>query len=159
MTRLNRYSLTIIASAAFAGANLFIGLSMGAIWYSMHPMDFMNGFWDQFVRFTFTILPLFALTLIGLILSLRADWTCRRARRLLLFALGLFVATSVITVAFHVPLNFALRAGEFSAEEAANARRNWLSLHILRMVLAFCIPVLALKAMVLSPRTSLASQA
>ncbi|MEM6497479.1 MAG: DUF1772 domain-containing protein [Pseudomonadota bacterium] len=140
--------MTVISAAAFAGANLFIGLSIGAIWLSMEPLDFMNGFWDQFLRFTYTIMPLFILTLIGLVLSARLDWGERPARQLWLIALGLYALTSAITVFYHLPLNFALRAAEFSAKEAAAARAGWLLWNIPRVILAFGIPIVALRAIV-----------
>lgn len=140
------YALTVISAAAFAGANLFIGLSIGAIWLSMEPLAFMNGFWDQFTRFTYTIMPLFTLTLIGLVLSARLDWGDRPVRRLWLVALGLFVSTSAITMLYHLPLNFALRAAEFSAEGAVTARTGWLLWNIPRVILAFGIPIFAMRA-------------
>ena len=140
------YTLTVISAAAFAGANLFIGLSIGAIWLSMEPLAFMNGFWSQFTRFTYTIMPLFTLTLIGLILSARVDWGDRPARRLWLIALGLYALTSAITMLYHLPLNLTLRAAEFNAEQAAAARTGWLLWNIPRVILAFAIPVLAMRA-------------
>ncbi len=145
--RRNINALTVIAAAAFAGGNLFIGLSMGAIWMNMDPLDFMNGFWGQFTRFTFTIMPLFTLTLIGLILSARLDWANAPVKRLWLIAIGLYIATSAITMFYHLPLNFALRAAELTSNEAASARRGWLLWNVPRVVLAFGIPFFALKAM------------
>ncbi|MEM6635752.1 MAG: DUF1772 domain-containing protein [Pseudomonadota bacterium] len=140
--------LTVISAAAFAGANLFIGVSIGAIWLSTDPLAFMNGFWDQFTRFTYTIMPLFSLTLVGLVLSARLDWNAGPVRRLWLIALGLYVSTSAITVFYHLPLNFALRAAEFSAKEAAGARTDWLFWNIPRVILAFGIPIFAMRAII-----------
>jgi len=34
-------ALAVITSAAFFGANLFIGLSMGVYWLSLPPADFV----------------------------------------------------------------------------------------------------------------------
>jgi hypothetical protein len=44
-------ALAIIASAAFFGANAFIGLSMGVYWLSLSPADFVAQFFPQFRRY------------------------------------------------------------------------------------------------------------
>ena len=75
--RRNVNALAIVASATFAGGNLFIGLSMGSYWMSLDPIVFMQGFWPQFTTFLYTIMPLFLLTLVGLVLSARLDWRSR----------------------------------------------------------------------------------
>jgi hypothetical protein len=71
-TRVN--ALAVIASGAFGGANLFIGLSMGVYWLSLSPTDFAAQFFPQFSNFLYTIMPLFLLMPVGLILSARLDW-------------------------------------------------------------------------------------
>ena len=58
-------ALAVIASAAFGGANLFIGASMGIYWLSLPPADFVAQFFVQFSNFLFTIMPLFLLMLAG----------------------------------------------------------------------------------------------
>lgn len=141
------YALTIIASSAFAGANLFIGSSMGVYWLSMTPLDFMNAFGPQFQKFLLTIMPLFLLTLAGLVLSLRLDWD-HDLRRTWLYAIGAFVALSLITIGYHVPENLRLLSASYSAENADAARTYWLLGHIPRVVLAFCVPWFAFQAVV-----------
>lgn len=139
-------ALAIIASAAFAGGNLFIGLSMGAHWLSLDPLVFVYGFWAQFTSFLYTIMPLFLLTLVGLILSVRLHWHEPRLKRLWLIALGLYVAASLITIGYHMPENLRLRAALYTADEAAAARVYWLLGHIPRVLLSVGIPVVALRA-------------
>lgn len=151
MTQTDRYrsrvnALAIIASAAFAGGNLFIGLSMGAYWMSLDPLVFMHSFWAQFSTFLYTIMPLFVLTLVGLILSARLDWNQPKLKRLWLFAIALYVATSLITLGFHLPENLRLRDALYTAEQAASARRYWLIAHIPRVIFSIGIPLLALSA-------------
>ena len=140
-------AIAVVASAAFAGGNLFIGLSMGAYWLGLEPLVFMHGFWAQFSAFLYTIMPLFLLTLVGLVLSARLDWDRPPLRRLWLWAIGLYVATSLITLGFHMPENLRLHAAVYSADEAAAARLYWLLGHVPRILLSFGIPVLALRAM------------
>lgn len=139
-------ALAIVASAAFFGGNLFIGLSMGAHWLNQDPIDFMQGFWPQFTTFLYTIMPLFLLTLIGLVLSARLDWGQPRLRRLWLIAIALYAATSLITLGYHMPENLRLRGGLYTSEQAAAALRYWLIGHAPRVVLSLGIPLLALRA-------------
>lgn len=159
-------ALAILSGGAFAGGNLFIGLSMGAYWLSLPPDTFYGEFWEQFQRFLFTIMPLFILTLIGLILSARLDWQDRPLRKNWLVAFGLFVAISLITLLFHMPLNLRIAAASISAQAAATSesfgllnafgqatledasanRASWLLGHIPRVVIAFYIPFFALRA-------------
>ena len=106
----------------FAGGNLFIGLSMGAYWLSLDPLVFMHGFWAQFTTFLYTIMPLFLLTLVGLVLSARLDWDQPQTQTLWLFAIALYVATSLITLGFHMPENLRLHDALYTAEQAASAR-------------------------------------
>lgn len=139
-------ALAIVASSAFAGGNLFIGLSMGAYWLSLDPIVFMQGFWPQFTNFLFTIMPLFLLTFVGLILSARLDWDQPKLKRLWLIAVGLYVVISLITLGYHMPENLRLRDAIYTSEEASAARQGWLLVHIPRIVLAFGIPLVALRA-------------
>ena len=139
-------ALAIVASAAFFGGNLFIGLSMGTHRLSLDPLVFMHGFWPQFTSFLYTIMPLFLLTLVGLIFSARLDWDQPRLKRLWLIAIALYVATSLITMAYHLPENLRLRAALYTSEEAAAALRYWLIGHVPRVLLSLGIPLLALRA-------------
>lgn len=141
-------ALAIVASAAFFGGNLFIGLSMGGYWLSLDPLAFMNGFWGQFTAFLYTIMPLFLLTLVGLVLSARLDWQQPTLKRLWLWAICLYVVLSLITLAYHMPENLRLRAALYNAEEAAEARIWWLAGHIPRILLSLGIPLLALRAVI-----------
>jgi hypothetical protein len=141
-------ALAIVASAAFFGGNLFIGLSMGGYWLSLDPLEFMHGFWGQFSAFLYTIMPLFLLTLVGLVLSARLDWQQPRLKRLWLMAIGLYAATSLITLAFHMPENLRLHAALYTVEDAAAARAYWLAGHVPRILLSLGIPLLALRAVV-----------
>ncbi len=144
--RRNVNALAIIASAAFAGVNLFIGLSIGTYWLSLPPLDFVNGFWPQFTTFLYAVMPLFLLTLVGLVLSARLDWKDQKLRRLWIIALGLYIAVTLITLGIHMPENLRLRAAAYTADEAAIARSHWLLWHIPRVVITFGIPWVALRA-------------
>jgi hypothetical protein len=163
-------ALAIIASAAFFGANAFIGLSMGVYWLSLSPADFVAQFFPQFSNFLYTIMPLFLAMLLGLILSARLDWHNAAARRNWVIALWLYLALSAITIFFHMPLNVRLAAavgsplgdalgfyktialtGPVTDDNAATIRTLWLLGHIPRVLLTLAIPVCALRALAAGP--------
>ncbi|MEM1176803.1 MAG: hypothetical protein AAGM22_00535 [Acidobacteriota bacterium] len=152
-------ALAVIASAAFAGGILFIGLSLGAYWLSLPPLDYMSGFWELFLCFQYTILPLFSLTLVGVVLSARLDWAEPELRRLWQLAIICYAITSLITLGYHLPENLSLKNAVYSAAEVSSVRITWLLLHVPRVLLAFCIPWLALRAIVIHHTGSTAAEA
>ena len=134
-------ALALIAGSGFAGANMFIGTSMGVYWLSLDPLDFMHNFGPQFQRFLITIMPLFLLTFVGLVLSARLDWHNPVPRRSWLIAISLYAVLSLITLAYHMPENLRLLAADYTPEEAQAARLYWLSGHVPRVFLGFLIPI------------------
>lgn len=159
-------SLAIVTSAAFGGANLFIGASMGVYWLGLAPADFVAQFFPQFSNFLYTIMPLFLLMPVGLILSARLDWDVAPARRNWMIALWLYLAVSLITIFYHMPLNVRLAAaigspvgdaldfyksialaGSVTEENAGTIRTLWLLGHIPRVLITLALPIYALRAM------------
>lgn len=159
-------ALAVMTSAAFFGANFFIGLSMGGYWLSLPPADFVAQFFPQFSNFLFTIMPLFLLMPVGLILSARLDWDSAPARRNWVIALWLYLAVSLITIFYHMPLNVRLAAaigsrvgdaldfytaialvGPVTEQNATSIRTLWLLGHIPRVLITLALPVYALRAM------------
>jgi hypothetical protein len=159
-------ALAITTSAAFFGANLFIGISMGSYWLTLAPTEFVAQFFPQFSNFLYTIMPLFMLMLVGLILSARVDWGVTAAKRNWVITLWLYLAVSLITVFFHMPLNVRLAAavgspigdllgfyksialiGEVNDANAATIRMAWLLGHIPRVLITLAIPIYAIRAM------------
>lgn len=163
-------ALAVITSAAFFGANAFVGLSMGVYWLSLAPADFLAQFFPQFSNFLFTIMPLFLLMPVGLILSARLDWDHTPARRNWVIALWLYLAVSLITIFYHMPLNVRLAAaigspvgdaldfyksialvGPVTDENATMIRGLWLLGHIPRVLIVLAIPLYALRALAAGP--------
>ncbi|WP_424179105.1 hypothetical protein [Yoonia sp. TsM2_T14_4] len=158
-------ALAIIPSAAFFGANAFIGLSMGVYWLTLAPADFVAQFFPQFSTFLFTIMPLFLLMPVGLILSARLDRDRPEARRNWRMALWLYLVLTLITVFYHMPLNVRLAAaigspvgdalsfytaialvGPVTEDTASTIRAVWLLGHIPRVLITLAISVYALRA-------------
>lgn len=159
-------ALAVITSAAFFGANAFIGLSMGGYWLTLPPADFVAQFFPQFSNFLYTIMPLFLAMLVGLILSARLDWDHAPARRNWVIALWLYLAVSLITIFYHMPLNVRLASaigspvgdalaiyktialvGPVNEDNAATIRATWLLGHVPRVLLTLAIAIYALRAL------------
>lgn len=62
----------VIASAAFPGGGLLILVSYGTRWLGTDPLLWRASFWDEFLNFALTIIPLNLITLAGLV------GTCQR---------------------------------------------------------------------------------
>ena len=159
-------ALAVITSAAFFGANVFIGLSMGVYWLGLPPADYVAQFFPQFSNFLYTVMPLFLALLPALILSARLDWHAAQARRNWAIALWLYLAVSLITIFYHMPLNVRLAAaigspvgdalgffksialvGPVTEESAATIRSVWLLGHVPRVLITLAIPVYVLRAL------------
>lgn len=138
--------VAVVHAAAFAGGGLLILLSYGIRWLGMDPLVWRAGFWDEFLNFAITIIPLNMITLVGLVLSARLDWQDRPVRRLWMRAIWLYVANTVFTLGYFIPQNILLIWDSYSAAEASFIRATWLGLHILRVAIAFAVPIYALLA-------------
>ena len=138
----------VVASAAFAGGGLLILVSYGIRWLGTDPLVWRSGFWDEFVNFAFTIIPLNLITLVGLILSVRVDWQNRPVRRVWMWAVWLYLANTVFTLGYFIPQNIFLIWDTYSPTEASNVRATWLGLHVIRVAIAVAVPVFALLAII-----------
>ena len=85
-------------------------------------------------------MPLFLLTPVGLVLSLRKDKDSPAIRRIWWRAIFAYVVLSLITLGYHMPENLRLLAVDYTSAEAEAARTFWLLGHIPRVFLAFGIP-------------------
>ena len=136
----------VIASAAFAGGGLLILVSYGIRWLGTDPLVWRAGFWDEFLNFALTIIPLNLITLVGLGLSVRLDWQDRPVRRLWMWAVWLYIANTVFTLGYFIPQNILLIGDSYAAAEASSIRATWLGLHVIRVAIALAVPVFALLA-------------
>ncbi len=138
----------IVASAAFAGGGFLILLSYGIRWLGTDPLVWRAGFWDEFLNFALTIIPLNLVTLVGLVLSARLDWQDRPIRRTWMIAIWLYIANSLFTLGYFIPQNILLIRDSYTAEQASQVRATWLGLHVLRVIIATAVPVYALLAVI-----------
>jgi hypothetical protein len=140
--------IAIVASAAFAGGGFLILLSYGIRWLGTDPLVWRAGFWDEFMNFALTIIPLNMITLVGLVLSARLDWQDRAIRRTWLIAIWLYGANTVFTLGYFIPQNILLIWDSYTAAQASQVRATWLGLHVLRVIIAIAVPVFALLAVI-----------
>ncbi len=138
--------MAITASGAFAGGGLLILVSYGIRWLGTDPLVWRAGFWDEFLNFAITIIPLNLITLVGLVLSVRVDWRNRPVRRQWMWAIWLYVANTVFTLGYFIPQNILLIWDSYTAAEASTVRATWLGLHVIRVAIAVAVPVFALLA-------------
>ncbi|MGB3407938.1 MAG: hypothetical protein WBA67_10630 [Jannaschia sp.] len=138
--------IAIVASAAFAGGGLLILVSYGIRWLGTDPLVWRAGFWDEFLNFALTIIPLNLITLVGLVLSVRLDWQNRPVRRMWMWAVWLYVANTAFTLGYFIPQNILLIWDSYTAEQASTVRATWLGLHVIRVIIALAVPVFALLA-------------
>ncbi|GGC00723.1 hypothetical protein GCM10011363_16670 [Marivita lacus] len=136
----------VVASAAFAGGGLLILVSYGIRWLGTDPLVWRTGFWDEFLNFALTIIPLNLITLVGLFFSVRLDWKNLPVRRLWMWAVWLYVANTVFTLGYFIPQNILLIWDSYTAAEASSVRATWLALHVIRVAIALAVPVFALLA-------------
>lgn len=152
--------------AAFAGCNLFIGLSMGPYWLSLDGPQYYAEFWAQFQRFLFTIMPLFLGSFAALVLALRADAQETLSRRDWKRALACYAMVTLVTAIWHLPINLSIGAaaldlagappsefgpwigvfGTASIEDAEKNKWFWLLGHLLRILLAGAMTFFAMRA-------------
>lgn len=138
--------LAVVASAAFAGGGLLILISYGVRWLGMDPLVWRAAFWDEFTNFGLTIIPLNLIILLGLVLSARLDWHDRPIRKLWMRPVWLLVINTVITSVYFIPQNIQLMSDSYTTAEAARIRATWLGLHVVRVAIAFAVPVFAVLA-------------
>ena len=107
----------------FAGAMLTIGVTLGGYWKSLPASEFLDPF-SQNNRFIMQVIPLVVVpTLLGLAGSLWLGWSEGEPRVLWIGATLSIVAVLVVTVAWFVPTNGAIRGQVGSLGSGAPAAR------------------------------------
>jgi uncharacterized membrane protein len=136
--------VAIIATAAFAGNMINIGMSYASYWQSIDPIAFMEDFKVKFPLLlpptAATLLP----ALIATMLSVVFNWKNPETRSFWLIALLGLLLTIAITLIYHLPTNFAFMGLEYSAAEATRKLQTWVFLHWVRVVVAIAAAVFAI---------------
>lgn len=136
--------IAIIATAAFAGNMINIGMSYARYWQSIDPIAFMEDFKVKFPLLlgptAATLLP----ALIATLLSVVFNWNNPETRSLWLIALVGLLLTIAITLIYHLPNNLAFMGLKYSAAKATSRLQIWVLLHWVRVVVAITAAVFAI---------------
>jgi uncharacterized membrane protein len=139
--------IAIIATAAFAGNMINIGMSYARYWQSIEPIAFMQ---DFKVKFPLLLAPTAATllpALIATLLSVVFNWSTPETRSLWLIALVGLLLTIAITLTYHLPNNLAFMGLKYSAAKATSRLQLWVLLHWVRVVVAIAAAVFAILAL------------
>jgi uncharacterized membrane protein len=136
--------IAIIASAAFAGNMINIGLSYCIHWLSLDPIEFMKTFKVDFPLLlgptAITLMPAFLATL-SLFLLTKDN---KQAKRYYLFAFVGLLLTIIQTAAYHLPMNLDFMELKYTAEQATSKLNGWVFFHWVRTVVAIIATVFAI---------------
>ncbi len=136
----------VITTSAYFGFVLLIGVSSSVYWASMEPLAFMKDFKAKFPLFVpgaaVTMIPATILTLLLAIKRKEAP----EARKAWMFAAGALLVVNVITMVYHIPVNFSFMKESYKASEVASKLQLWVILHWVRVVLALVASVYAVIA-------------
>ncbi len=136
--------IAIIASAAFVGNMINIGLSYCVYWQSLDPIQFMETFKVDFPLLlgptAATLMPAFLSTLSLFIIHKNN----KKARRYWGYAFTCLLLTIIQTAAYHLPMNLEFMELKFSAAEATSKLEGWVFFHWVRIIVAIVASVFAI---------------
>jgi hypothetical protein len=138
-------ALAILGAASFAGAMIIIGLAFGAYWTSLPPADFLDWF-SQHGHLIGRVIPIFAVpSAIGLLASLGMGWNGSH-RGAWVVATAAMAMVGAITAIYHLPTNAGFAAKTIPLDAVSSTLATWLSLHWVRIAMAFVSAVAAIYA-------------
>lgn len=139
--------IAIIATGAFVGNMLNIGLSYAVHWQSLDPMEFMETFAVDFPLLlgptAATLMPAFLSSLILIFLNKSNPLS----RKLWLYSFLGLLTTIILTASYHLPMNLEFMESAFSAEEATSKLQGWVFFHWVRIVIAIAAAVFGIMAL------------
>ena len=128
--------LAVCAAAGFAGVMLSIGVTLGGFWRTLPPAEFLSWF-ETYNGYVAKAVPIIVLpALIGIVGSLIAGWNTE-ARIWWILSLTFFIAVLILTAVYFVPSNTAFASGSFDVNAVSDKLKQWVSIHYVRIALAF----------------------
>lgn len=138
--------IAIIATSAFAGNMINIGLSYAIHWQSLDPIAFMESFKIDFPLLlgptAATLMPAFIATLLLVFMSKEN----KTARRFWLYAFVALLIVNIQTAAYHLPMNLDFMELNYAAAEASSKLQGWVFFHWIRVAMTIVAAVFGLKA-------------
>ncbi len=139
--------IAIIATGAFVGNMINIGLSYAVHWQSLEPIEFMKTFAIDFPLLlgptAATLLPAFISSLVLVFLNKRNTLS----RKLWLYTFLSLLATIIITASYHLPMNLKFMEQAFTADEATAQLSGWILFHWVRIGIAIVAGVFGIMAL------------
>lgn len=136
--------IAIIASAAFVGNMVNIGLSYCVHWQSLDPIAFMDTFKVDFPLLlgptAATLMPAF-LAMLSLIIIHKNN---KQAKRYWGYAFMALLVTILQTAVYHLPMNLEFMELKFSAAEATSKLQGWVFFHWVRIIVAIAASFFAI---------------
>lgn len=136
--------IAIIASAAFVGNMINIGLSYCVHWLSLEPITFMETFKVDFPLLlgptATTLMPAFLATLSLVVLTKNN----KEAKRYYRYAFIGLLLTIIQTAVYHLPMNLEFMELKYSAAEAPSKLQSWVFFHWVRIIVALFATVFAI---------------
>ena len=133
--------LAIAGSAAFAGAMLCIGVTLGGYWRTLPAEQFLEWFATNNHFISRTIPMVFVPAFIGVAGSIWLAWGTPSLKFWAAAGVCILVV-AILTFAFFVPANAAFDSKALSAEETIAKLDQWLSIHNGRIAFAAIASVL-----------------
>ncbi len=138
--------IAIIATGAFVGNMINIGLSYAIHWQSLEPMEFMETFKVDFPLLlgptAATLLPAW---LSGLWLFLKSPQKTEVRKNWMYAFIGLSL-TILQTSVYHLPMNLDFMDLKYDAATATSKLQGWVFFHWIRIGVAIASGVFAIKA-------------
>jgi anthrone oxygenase-like protein len=138
--------LAVCGTAAFTGALLTIGLTLGSHWKSLSPEAFLDWFSTNSHFIGRTLPVCLAATLLGLTGSLWLGWPDVQQRYLWGGALVCVLGLLVITAVYNGPMNSQFASKSVSPDQIPGALNMWLTLHAVRVALGVIASVVGVVA-------------
>ncbi|MDB0573941.1 DUF1772 domain-containing protein [Ralstonia solanacearum] len=128
--------LAVCGTGVFNGALLFIGVTLGAYWKSLPPVEFLEWF-SRNSHFIARSLPVcLAASVVGLAGSLWADWQSEQQRYLWCAALLCIAVLLIITSLYNGPMNRQFSSRSMLPDQVPKALKIWLATHAARIALS-----------------------
>lgn len=138
--------VVIVATAAFAGNMINIGLSYGIHWSSLEPVVFMESFAIDFPLLLgptlITLLPAF----LGSIYLFFTSPKGTQTRKYWSYVVIALLIVNIQTAGYHLPLNLKFMDQTIAVADVASNLSTWLFMHWVRVFITLVAAVFALKA-------------
>lgn len=138
--------IAVLAAGTFAGAQLMIGVSFGALWRAMSGAELAASFAGDWINIATAIIPFALLQALILPLALYFAWRDRPVRSLWAIGLATWSINCTISAAYHFPVVSAAMQGEYALSDMHAVVTQWVAVHWVRIAQGYGTFLFALLA-------------